>query len=380
MNAGLDEREWKLLLQRIADGKCTPFLGSGLNEGLLPSRSAIAQSWVSEHGYPMGDQPDLARVANYLAVQYDPLFPKEEIQQQYAAAATPNFSLPNQPHTILANLNLPIYISTTYDGFMTAALKHLKKDPQRELCRWNSELLRTQPSILDTGYQPTPANPLVYHLHGHYETPESLVLTEDDYMDFLVNISSQEHELPPRIQQALSGSSLLFVGYSPLDWDFRVLFRGLVAASESSLRRISVTVQLPPLPTGSSPEMQEKVQKYLSDYFDQADRRMRVYWGTADSFITELNQRWQGIATSAKETAVAQPQIDLMRLQMTLSDSFNLQELQEMVQYELRIDYETFPDTKPPFIMELIVYMQRRGRLYELVDTCQRLRPQKQWS
>jgi hypothetical protein len=68
-----------------------------------------------------------------------------------------------------------------------------------------------------------------------------------------------------------------------------------------------------------------------------------------------------------------------MRLQNNLSETFNLQELRQMAQYDLRIDYETFADTKPVFVMELLTYMQRRGRLYELAEVCQRLRPHVQW-
>jgi len=45
-------------------------------------------------------------------------------------------------------------------------------------------------------------NPVVFHFHGSYEIPESLVLTEDDYFDFLVNISRDEDLIPARIQQA----------------------------------------------------------------------------------------------------------------------------------------------------------------------------------
>ena len=70
------------------------------------------------------------------------------------------------------------------------------------------------------------------------------MLTEDDYLDFLVAIARDAALLPHQIQRALAGTSLLFVGYRLADWDFRVIHRGLVAATEASLRRLSVTVQL----------------------------------------------------------------------------------------------------------------------------------------
>ena len=66
--------------------------------------------------------------------------------------------------------------------------------------------------------------------------PESLVLTEYDYLDFLAAISSNKKLLPPRIQKAFTDSSLLFLGYRIADWDFHVLFRILAGYLERSTR------------------------------------------------------------------------------------------------------------------------------------------------
>ena len=71
----LGERDWDLLLRRIKAGKCTPFLRAGACYGVLPLGSHIAQEWAEEHDYPLEDCGDLARVAQFLAVQYDPMFP-----------------------------------------------------------------------------------------------------------------------------------------------------------------------------------------------------------------------------------------------------------------------------------------------------------------
>jgi hypothetical protein len=289
----LEERDWKLLLRRIKDGKCTPFLGAGACFGALPLGGQIAQKWSQEHDYPLEDCHDLARVAQFLAVQYDPMFPKEEILEQwFKEVAPPDFTEPDEPHSVLADLPLPVYMTTNYDDFMVQALERRNKDPKRELCRWN-QLVKGQPCIFESkpGFRPTAANPVVFHLHGHDKVPESWVLTEDDYLDFLVNISRDQALLPPRIQEALTGASLLFIGYSLADWDFRVLFRGLVMSTESSLRRISVTVQLPPQSTDALESTRQPVQEYLGEYFSKID--MRVYWGTAREFAAELRRRCQ---------------------------------------------------------------------------------------
>jgi hypothetical protein len=289
----LEERDWRLLLRRIKAGKCTPFLGAGACLGALPLGGDIAQEWAQDHHYPLEDCSDLARVAQFLAVQYDPMFPKEEILEQwFKKVAPPDFTEADEPHSVLADLPLPIYMTTNYDDFMVQALKKRNKDPKRELCCWN-ELVKGQQSIFasEPDFEPTPANPVVFHLHGHNEVPESLVLTEDDYLDFLVNISRDQALLPPQIRIAMAGTSLLFIGYSLTDWDFRVLFRGLVTSTELSLRRISVTVQLPPVPSDAPESTRQRVQKYLDKYFNRID--VRVYWGTAREFAADLRQRCQ---------------------------------------------------------------------------------------
>lgn len=380
MQSSLDERDWELLLDRIASGKCTPIIGNSLSDGILPRRLDTAESWAHQYNYPLADTSDLARVSLYMAVAYDPFYPKEQLQKAYEIADPPDFTVAGQPHATLADLNLPIYITTAYDDYLFQALQERQKEPVRELCRWNSQLLRSQPSVLETGYRPTPVRPLVYHLHGHIDTPASMVLTEDDYLDFLVNISRPEYGLPPTIQGALAGASLLLIGFRPFGWDFRVLFRGLVTVAESHLRRISVTVQMPQLPDGSAEELLDKVQRYLGDYFGISDRRIRVFWGDPNDFLTELQQRWSGLQaqTEAEKPAAGAAPIDLMNLLRNVTDSFSKEEL-HTIAFELRVDYENLPEAKDGLARELIVYLQRRKRLHELVDVLRRERPQMTW-
>jgi len=109
----LTERDWDVLLTRINDGKCTPFLGAGVNSGTLPLVGEIARIWAQRYGYPLQDSSDLARVAQYLAVEYDPMFPKEQFLKEFIIdAVPPDFSQDNEPHSVLADLPIPIYIST----------------------------------------------------------------------------------------------------------------------------------------------------------------------------------------------------------------------------------------------------------------------------
>ena len=228
------------------------------------------------------------------------MFPKEEILRRFLKdVEPPDFTEPDEPHGILADLPLPIYMTTNYDDFMVRALESRHRDPKRELCRWN-EYVKDQPSIFtsEPGFEPTPANPVVFHLHGHNEVAESLVLTEDDYLDFLVAISKDQVTmskdqklLPARIEQAFAGASLLFLGYRIADWDFRVLFRILVSYMEISTKRAHMSVQLVPGEDRLSESEKEKAREYLDRYFGEL--KIRVYWGTCREFAKELRKRWE---------------------------------------------------------------------------------------
>jgi hypothetical protein len=170
-------------------------------------------------------------------------------------------------------------MTTNYDDFMIKALKRRHKDPKREVCRWN-ELIRYDPSIFDSGFQPTVANPVVFHLHGH-SAPESLVLTEDDYLIFLANIARNPDLLPKPIQNALDCTTCLFIGYRLGDWNFRVLFQGL--RPRPGYRNVAVLK-----PPGDS-AVAEQQRNYLERYYRRMD--LQVYWGTAREFAAALRER-----------------------------------------------------------------------------------------
>ena len=302
MGNGLTDADWNLLLSRIAKKECTPFIGAGACAGTLPVAWELAREWATEHDYPLADRDNLARVAQFLAIEQDAMYPKELLGQKFERLEPPDFDALDEPHRALADLNLPIYITTNYDGFMLDALRSRQKDPLRELCVWNDIIEEQHPSQLDAGFKPTPAAPVVYHLHGHYEFPQSMVLTEDDYLAFLVRISTDNSVrlLPSAIRNALASTSLLFVGYSLSDWNFRVLFRGLVGSLGRTLARASVAVQLSPSTgedtTGSdaaSDERRLRAQRYLNGYFEQIQTiKVRLYWGDARDFSRELSERW----------------------------------------------------------------------------------------
>ncbi|GAA3407978.1 hypothetical protein GCM10018952_03420 [Streptosporangium vulgare] len=142
--------------------------------------------------------------------------------------------------------------------------------------------------------------PVVYHLHGSWAEPSSLVLTESDYLTYLVNMvdavaTDGRHPLPTPILRAMTTRPLLFVGYSLQDWTFRVLFHGLVRNTPRSNKRRHVSVQLMPEINGSAAgagdaeAARDKARRYITHYLDRWN--ISIFLGTASEFCSELRRR-----------------------------------------------------------------------------------------
>jgi hypothetical protein len=295
MPGNLSEDDWTLLVGRIRDGKCTPFVGAGASWPNIPAASKIAADWAGEVDFPFDDCTDLAKVAQFISVKSDAVRPKEMFIKQFAGAAAPNFDDPYEPHRVLADLPLPLYITTNYDDFLFRALGRteyapgLKKSPQRELCKWNKQVVggrskARKPVPLEGSVE----SPIIFHLHGNMDRAESMVLTEDDYLDFLIKIGNDNSLLPHKIEEAFTDTSLLFVGYSLNDWNFRVLFRSIVSYLELSTKRAHISVQLSPLKETASAQQKKSAEEYLNRFFENL--KIRVYWGDAREFAKELRE------------------------------------------------------------------------------------------
>ncbi len=312
-----DFKKWPTLVSSIAQGRCTPILGPGLLDHLIGSTRDVARSLAAQHHFPLAPfaRDDLPQVAQYLAVNADVHFMRDELEaalranlaSRVGAAGLPPGTLDDQlaavgaewrahqPHDmyrILARLPLPIFLCATPDRLLTDALHEAGKAPQLQICPWNrhGELRQAR---LDP---PTPERPLVYHLFGRLNDPESLVLTEDDYFRYLIGVTRNQDLLPEEVASALVDTALLFLGFRLDDWNFRVLFQSVMNLAGSELRRryTHVAVQIDPQ-EGTSLNPQA-AREYLKTYFGAASAlqyqtNISIYWGSAEDFLRELFPR-----------------------------------------------------------------------------------------
>jgi hypothetical protein len=115
------------------------------------------------------------------------------------------------------------------------------------------------------------------------------VLTEDDYLDYLVRIAKDyEYLLPTSVNTALASTTLLFLGYRLEDLELRVILRGLLANLD--LRRwkvLRVAVQVESQPVDQA--RQNELIGYFQRYFRESE--IDVYYGSAQQFMAELHSR-----------------------------------------------------------------------------------------
>lgn len=312
--------KWPALLRSIRDGRCTPILGSGLLEPLFGSSREIARRWADTFSFPMSAnmREDLPQVAQFVATKQSDSFMRSELGDTLRQAVlryhgallppalhandVPLFDLINavglsrarqgqgELHDLLAALPFPLYVTTNPDGLLEQALQLHGKPPTVELCLWNDEIPRDHSTYSGT---PSAERPLIYHLFGRLLQPESLVLTEDDYFNYLMGVTSNRALIPRVVSYYLTDTALLFLGFRLDDWNFRVLFRSVMSPQVRNRRQryahVAVQIDL---------DEQNAVQPalarhYLEGYFGEA--HVSIYWGSAEDFIHDLSKRMKTI-------------------------------------------------------------------------------------
>ena len=323
---------WPFLVNFALKGRCIPFIGRRASGHLLPDASTLARTLAGKFAYPLDDREDLARVAQFIATrdagtlreEYLALLadgarrrltalglrPSADDREQYETggltavtrlirwAERASAAHENEIHQLLAQLGLPLYITTSHDGFMVEALNHPAAVARRsgKLARqMGPRWQRSEAGGEKYALLPPPSRdePVVFHLNGYDGDPaqaERLVLSEDDHLEHLLRLArDQEFILPSNLLGDVAQKSFLFVGYDLEDWEFRVLLRGLIKSIAQGTRfsRFHVGVQL----DASSTANQQATRKYLERYLGEF--KINIYWGTPQQFVTDLHARWQ---------------------------------------------------------------------------------------
>jgi hypothetical protein len=312
------KKRFDALHVRIADKACTPIVGSGIaaEDGILPTREKLAEGWAERRQMPViGDaRTDLASVSRYVAVDSrergvaraemaqflrnwmkttygrdhpDLDWRDADLHGLIAAVGhrVRRRSEGRDCYSRLARLELPVFVTSSWTSLLEDALVDAGKPPVSTHFEWYRSMPSTTPE--DLGF--TPDRPLVYHLFGTLEVPVSLVLTEDDYFTWLrawVKQVDKGAGIPDYVKPPLMERSLLFVGSTFDDWEFRMIFQAIKSFEGRLLGESRhIGVQFEP---GTLRVEPEAAQDYLETYLD-ADE-LDPYWGRCSEFLEELEE------------------------------------------------------------------------------------------
>ena len=323
-----DDEIWNSIVAAVRRGKCTPVLGPELIEHLVGNKKDLALRWAKDLGFSWSpsDRESLPQVAQYRAYRstretaiseleeflrqdlihrYSDIFsdhrevgpwrgPRLDELVQVAGKYEMEANGERDPHGILARCPFSLYVTANPGDIMETALITRERKPRVIAYPWQPRSLYAADNPLyaltlppDERWIPSEEQPAVFHLFGHLRYPSTVVLTENDYFDFLLSFDRGPGSLPAFVKTALNQTTVLFLGFSPQDWGFRAFFRGLQILEGSSLRN-----NYPHVAVQISPSDQDKAgRRYLESYFSDFGKSVQIYYGSAIDFMQELSDR-----------------------------------------------------------------------------------------
>jgi hypothetical protein len=220
----------------VRAGKCVLFLGAGVHApaplGMPwnypatiapPFGGDLSQKLADESGYlvdyPKCNPRELPRVAMYYELKLgkgrQALFNKVRAEVEVAKQPSPILRA-------LAELNFPLIVTTNYDSFFERSLPAAK---QADIRIYEPKPNTDSPTA-DFG-DLTGMTPGVCKIHGDFNRAESLVITDEDYIQFVLRMRDEDtiHPFPFTARYLMRRYPTLFVGYSLLDYNLRLFIK-----------------------------------------------------------------------------------------------------------------------------------------------------------
>jgi len=303
-------RDWQTIVERLHARQCVPFLGAGVNassddyEGLplgaqvaLRLAADLVTTDVAEFDdlakvevlnealreYPQLlrlELHDLARVAFHLERAVD----NPHLMQIVRNVLADEGRVPSELLTTLARLPVRLIVTTNYDRLMEKALEEAGREyvpvvqpiggfHPLELASKDEELADAKAGgIL-----------ILYKIHGSFQAngqapAERIIITEEDYIEFLTVVANEQIGIPPTIKAEMTTGTLLFLGYSLEDWDFRTIFKGTIEKLERHEIFKSFAIQKQP-------------SAFWSKFWEK-EKNVVIYDMDLHDFAVELKKRY----------------------------------------------------------------------------------------
>ncbi|MDQ2854895.1 MAG: SIR2 family protein, partial [Acidobacteriota bacterium] len=252
----LRQQQYQMRVRNIAQmvkrRECILFLGSAIHAPAPanskydypaakcpPIGGQLSDLLASKCGYPADqDRWNLQRVSWYYEWQSG--FRSELVREIKDAVHKDR-----EPSPILrglARLGFPVVITTNYDQLYERAMNMVASDLAHEVGKPAEETAESEAGFdkcvyspkstvrtKDCSPQPSTSHPYLLKIHGDLDLPESIVITDEDYIQFVLRMGDKHpyHPVGKNVLTHLIKWPTLFIGYRLSDYNLRLLFKTL---------------------------------------------------------------------------------------------------------------------------------------------------------
>lgn len=227
---GLSNRQWGNLLKDIERQRCILLLGprlalgqkNGAEEPLIELLAQHLSNELAAEGIPF--ETAASRDLSYIAQRFMTIPKIRRIDLEDEAISFYQKHQQTIPHFYkhIANLPFHLIINTTPEDFILKAFRKAGKLGAR-LMHYNYR----KEMAVDL-FEPTPGNPLIYNLLGDLSDPESLVLSQENQVDFIKNVVKGNPPIPNQLMRHFDDrKTYLFLGFNLEKWYFRLILDSL---------------------------------------------------------------------------------------------------------------------------------------------------------
>ena len=246
-----------------------PPLGKQLSK-LLADNCDLATNYPNE----INNLGNLARIATFYEMKRDRNQLVTAVQEAVGRATKPSAAV-----RALAELDFPLILTTNYDQLLERALNKADKNPRKGV--YDPAGLEATTDFADGADDPQ--RPFIFKIHGDVDVPKSVVITDEDYIQFTLRMGDRDalHPVPETFRYQFKRMPTLFIGYSLVDYNLRLLFKTLRWKLDPAQRKPAYSVDLYPDPL-------------LVEQFERRDRYVQFIVQDLWTFIPELYRQVKG--------------------------------------------------------------------------------------
>jgi hypothetical protein len=281
--------DWEDIVQAVSESRCVLFLGPGIHyppppdsgyehpeeeppflAGRLAAILAEETGFLSE--FPNESSHDLLRVAQWYELKFGRRRLIDRIHSPFATRP------PSLVLKALAALPFTCIVTSCFDQLFEQALSAAGKEPV-------VRIYDPQPTMTkDIPDRPNPERPWLYKAYGDIGVPESIVITQDDFLQHAMRMGDVEdfHPVPLKFRFTIREYPTLCLGWTFRDFHLRFFW--------NTIRRNTDPAHLPrtyALDLFPDPLLLEMRQRYRDLFFVEEN-----IW----TFVPQLHRAITGTA------------------------------------------------------------------------------------